>query len=59
LCEVVEYVARFSAACQANWLQNVMEDLIVEPKQLVKLLCRLSLQLTLLRIHSSWEEQAH
>jgi len=36
-CEV-EYVARSSAACQANWLQNVLEKLMINIEQPFKLL---------------------
>jgi hypothetical protein len=36
-CEA-EYVTGSSAACQANWLQNVLEDLMINIQQHIKLL---------------------
>ena len=36
-CEV-GYVVGSSVACQANWLQNVLEDLMIKLKHLIKLL---------------------
>jgi len=34
----VEYVSYFSTACQATWLQNAMEDLIIKLKHPIRLL---------------------
>jgi len=36
-CEA-EYVAGSSAACQANWMQNVLEELMIKLEQPIKLL---------------------
>ena len=57
---VVEYVAGSSAACQANWLHNVLEDLMIKLKQPVKQLIDNKSAINLAKNpHCLWEVETH
>jgi len=55
-----KYVASSSAACQANWLHNVLEDLMIKLKQTVKLLIDNKSAINLAKNpHCLWEVETH
>ncbi|XP_039687863.1 secreted RxLR effector protein 161-like [Medicago truncatula] len=57
-CEV-EYVVGSSAACQANWLQNVLEQSMIKLKQPIKLLIDNKYAINLAKNHISHGKSKH
>ena len=57
-CEV-EYVVGSSAACQANWLQNVLEDLMIKLKHPIKCLIDNKSTINLAKNHITHGKRKH